>query len=98
MKTIVQDVYGSVDVLELREVDRPAPAAGEVVAAQAPEPRPGHGRRRVDRSGRREGDRLHAPSPCCAASSPLTALWSVSAVKAAAAGRRASARNSGWRC
>ncbi|MFD4639901.1 NAD(P)-dependent alcohol dehydrogenase [Lentzea sp. NPDC058436] len=31
MKAIVQDRYGSADVLELREVDRPVPAAGEVL-------------------------------------------------------------------
>ncbi|MFS8104965.1 NAD(P)-dependent alcohol dehydrogenase [Lentzea alba] len=31
MKAIVQDRYGSSDVLELREVDRPVPAAGEVL-------------------------------------------------------------------
>ncbi|HEX7308435.1 NAD(P)-dependent alcohol dehydrogenase [Lentzea sp.] len=31
MKAIVQDRYGSADVLELREVDRPVPAQGEVL-------------------------------------------------------------------
>ncbi|GGN08932.1 NADPH:quinone reductase [Lentzea pudingi] len=31
MKAIVQDRYGSADVLELREVERPVPAAGEVL-------------------------------------------------------------------
>jgi NADPH:quinone reductase-like Zn-dependent oxidoreductase len=31
MKAIVQDRYGSSDVLELREVDRPVPAAGQVL-------------------------------------------------------------------
>ncbi len=31
MKAIVQDVYGSVDVLEMREIDRPSPADGEVL-------------------------------------------------------------------
>ncbi|GGU24108.1 NAD(P)-dependent alcohol dehydrogenase [Lentzea flava] len=31
MKAIVQDRYGSADVLELREVDRPVPGAGEVL-------------------------------------------------------------------
>jgi NADPH:quinone reductase-like Zn-dependent oxidoreductase len=31
MKAIVQDVYGSADVLELRDVDRPAPGAGQVL-------------------------------------------------------------------
>lgn len=31
MKAIVQDRYGSADVLELREVDRPVPAEGEVL-------------------------------------------------------------------
>lgn len=31
MKAIVQDRYGSSDVLELREVERPVPAAGEVL-------------------------------------------------------------------
>ena len=31
MKAIVQERYGSPDVLELREVDRPVPAAGEVL-------------------------------------------------------------------
>ncbi|MFK4103273.1 NAD(P)-dependent alcohol dehydrogenase [Streptomyces sp. NPDC019531] len=31
MKAVVQDGYGSVDTLELREVDQPVPAAGEVL-------------------------------------------------------------------
>ncbi len=31
MKAIVQDVYGSADVLELREVERPVPGPGEVL-------------------------------------------------------------------
>jgi len=31
MKAIVQDRYGSADVLELREIDRPRPAADEVI-------------------------------------------------------------------
>ena len=31
MKAIVQDVYGSADVLELREIEKPLPAAGEVL-------------------------------------------------------------------
>jgi NADPH:quinone reductase-like Zn-dependent oxidoreductase len=31
MKAIVQDTYGSTDVLELREIDRPAPTDGEVL-------------------------------------------------------------------
>ncbi|GHH30043.1 NAD(P)-dependent alcohol dehydrogenase [Lentzea cavernae] len=31
MKAIVQDRYGSADVLQLREVERPVPAAGEVL-------------------------------------------------------------------
>jgi NADPH:quinone reductase-like Zn-dependent oxidoreductase len=31
LKAIVQDVYGPADVLELRDVDRPAPGAGEVL-------------------------------------------------------------------
>jgi NADPH:quinone reductase-like Zn-dependent oxidoreductase len=31
MKAIVQEIYGSADVLELRDVDRPTPAAGEVL-------------------------------------------------------------------
>ena len=31
MKAIVQDVYGSAEVLGLREIDRPVPAAGEVL-------------------------------------------------------------------
>ncbi|MFF7945782.1 NAD(P)-dependent alcohol dehydrogenase [Streptomyces griseorubiginosus] len=31
MKAVVQDRYGSVDTLELREVDRPVPGAGEVL-------------------------------------------------------------------
>ncbi|NEB02709.1 NAD(P)-dependent alcohol dehydrogenase [Streptomyces sp. SID13726] len=31
MKAVVQDRYGSVDTLELREVEQPAPAAGEVL-------------------------------------------------------------------
>jgi NADPH:quinone reductase-like Zn-dependent oxidoreductase len=31
MKAIVQDRYGSVDVLELREVDRPEPAENQVL-------------------------------------------------------------------
>ncbi|MGW6929412.1 NAD(P)-dependent alcohol dehydrogenase [Lentzea sp. NPDC054927] len=31
MKAIIQDRYGSADVLELREVERPVPAAGEVL-------------------------------------------------------------------
>src|SRR5437763_14622490 len=33
MKAIVQDVYGSADVLELRDIDRPAPGEGEVLVA-----------------------------------------------------------------
>ena len=33
MKAIVQDRYGSADVLELREIDRPAPGKGEVLFA-----------------------------------------------------------------
>jgi NADPH:quinone reductase-like Zn-dependent oxidoreductase len=31
MKAIMQDRYGSPDVLELREIDRPVPAAGEIL-------------------------------------------------------------------
>jgi NADPH:quinone reductase-like Zn-dependent oxidoreductase len=31
MKAIVQDTYGSADVLKLREIDKPAPADGEVL-------------------------------------------------------------------
>ena len=31
MKAIVQETYGSADVLELRDVDRPTPGAGEVL-------------------------------------------------------------------
>ncbi len=31
MKAIVQDTYGPTDVLELRDIDRPRPAAGEVL-------------------------------------------------------------------
>jgi NADPH:quinone reductase-like Zn-dependent oxidoreductase len=31
MKAIVQDVYGSADVLQLREIDQPAPGDGEVL-------------------------------------------------------------------
>jgi NADPH:quinone reductase-like Zn-dependent oxidoreductase len=31
MKAIVQDTYGSADVLELREIDRPVPTGGEVL-------------------------------------------------------------------
>ncbi|MEI5102841.1 hypothetical protein RB200_35310 [Streptomyces sp. PmtG] len=31
MKAIVQDVYGSADVLQLRDIDRPTPADGEVL-------------------------------------------------------------------
>ena len=31
MKAIVQDVYGSADVLELREIARPEPRTGEVL-------------------------------------------------------------------
>ena len=31
MKAIVQDVYGEADVLQLREIDRPSPKAGEVL-------------------------------------------------------------------
>jgi NADPH:quinone reductase-like Zn-dependent oxidoreductase len=31
MKAIVQDSYGSTDVLELREIDRPVPTDGEVL-------------------------------------------------------------------
>jgi NADPH:quinone reductase-like Zn-dependent oxidoreductase len=31
MKAIVQDVYGSADVLELREIDKPEPADDEVL-------------------------------------------------------------------
>ena len=33
MKAIVQDTYGSTDVLEVREIDRPAIAADEVLVA-----------------------------------------------------------------
>jgi len=33
MKAIVQDTYGSADVLELREIDRPTPGKGEVLFA-----------------------------------------------------------------
>jgi NADPH:quinone reductase-like Zn-dependent oxidoreductase len=31
MKAVVQDRYGSADTLELREVERPVPAADEVL-------------------------------------------------------------------
>ena len=31
MKAIVQDRYGSADVLQLREIARPRPRAGEVI-------------------------------------------------------------------
>ena len=31
MKAIVQDVYGSADVLQLREIGQPSPGAGEVL-------------------------------------------------------------------
>src|SRR5258705_11318867 len=31
MKAIVQDVYGSADVLQLREIDKPEPKEGEVL-------------------------------------------------------------------
>ena len=35
MKALVQDVYGTSDVLRLEDVDRPEPAAGEVLVRVA---------------------------------------------------------------
>ena len=31
MKAIVQDVYGSADVLQFRDIDRPSPGDGEIL-------------------------------------------------------------------